>query len=151
MGAIATRARSLLRENVRATFLLAVVAGLAGGLVLATWSTARRGSSSFDRMLAATRQADLMVGFCAKGVTQAELNSESGCPLVDPVAEEEAISRLPGVQAVGRGAVLFGVFELNGSPSDGLVATLLDDNGFPTFAGRPMVIAGRLAEPERRG
>ena len=50
----------------------------------------------------------------AKGVTQAELNSESGCPLVDPVAEEEAISRLPGVQAVGRGAVLFGVFELNG-------------------------------------
>ena len=29
----------------------------------------------------------------------------------------------------------------------GLVATLLDDKGFATFAGRPIVIAGRLANP----
>ena len=149
MGAIATRARSLLRENVRATFVLAVVAGLAGGLVLATWSTARRGSSSFDRMLEATGQPTFMVTFCAKGVTQAEL--KRGCDLVDPVAEENAIAKLPGVQAVGRSALLFGVFDLNGDSGPGLVTSVLDEKGFATFAGQPIVVSGRLANPDARG
>ena len=150
MGAIATRARSLLRENVRATFLLAVVAGLAGGLVLATWSTARRGSSSFDRMLAATGQPDFIVSFCAKDSRRTESDSDAGCPTIDPVTEATAMREMPDVEAVSRAALVVGRFDLNGQSADAPVAMLLDQKGFATYSGRPTVIAGGSRIPRRR-
>ena len=149
MAAIAARARALIRANLRSTVALALLVGLAGGFVLASWSAARRGSASFDGFLHASGQPDLIVGFCAPNATAAEINSSQGCKPYDPRPELKIVRRLPGVEAAARGSLIFGTYHLRGENLSGPMAVLIDRGGFPTVGGRPVVLDGRLADPRR--
>lgn len=147
MDAIVTRARTLLRQHVRATVALALIAGLGAGAALAFWSAARRSSSSFDRFLEADGQPDFLVSFCAPDATREEIESETGCPHYGARSEAATIRKMRGVRAVSRGSSVFGTYELRGSRTPGFIGTLIDDHDLATFAGRPKVTAGRLADP----
>jgi FtsX-like permease family len=148
MGAVAARARALLRTNVRATLVLAVLAGFAGGFVLAAWSAARRGTTSFDRFLTATAPPDLMIGLCAPDATAHQLQTNT-CPPYDPVTETARIRKFPSVEAAGRGALVFGFYELGGQIQHGPISVVVGDGDFPTLDGTPVVVEGRRADPTR--
>ena len=64
MTAVAIRLSAELRARWRAWLLLAVVAGLLGGLVLAVFAGARRGESALERLLVVSRPQDVTI---AKG------------------------------------------------------------------------------------
>jgi hypothetical protein len=61
MAAVWTRARAELRHRWRATVLLAVLVGLAGGVVLAAVAGSRRTNSAMDRFLAYSRPLNVHV------------------------------------------------------------------------------------------
>jgi hypothetical protein len=148
MEAVVARACSLLRASARASVVLTVVAGLAGGLVLAAWSTARRSDTSFDRFLAATDEPNVIVNFCAPDATPAEIESEQGCPPYDPIEEADAIRGVSGVRAVTRSSLVFGAFQVGDDAVPGAVYVTLDAQDIAMSRGSPLVTRGRLADPD---
>jgi hypothetical protein len=61
MAAVWVRVRAELRQRWRATVLLMVVVGLAGGAVVAAVAGARRTDSAMDRFLAYSRPVNVSV------------------------------------------------------------------------------------------
>ena len=80
MTAVWIRFRAELRSRWRSWLGLAVVAGLAGGLVIGMTAGARRTESALDRYFAATRLGDAYVyrGFI-QGATELDFDRIAGC------------------------------------------------------------------------
>src|SRR5919106_675505 len=136
MGVLWLRAKAQLRGRARASLLLALLVGLAGALVLAAAAGARRSEAALPRFLAANQTMDAGVQVQSDDLGEAR----------------RRLAALPEVQQVFR---LTGALILAGvDPTDPgrwhsqLGAVALDPGGGPVF-GRPIVVAGRLADERR--
>jgi hypothetical protein len=141
-------AAATLRAAWRTTLVLAVLAGVAGGLVLAGWSAARRGATSIDRFELAAAAADLTVATCGP---DGHFDLEAGgcsAPYL-PFAERDRIAAIPGVEAAGVGAIIplwHSGPKLPDEVGGGVWA--MADDVFPTAQGQPVVVAGRMFDPD---
>jgi FtsX-like permease family len=132
MAAVWARARAELRRRWRATVLLMVVVGLAGGAVMAAVAGARRTDSAMDRFLAWSRPMQVLLG----GV------------------DYEAVRRLPQVADADESAyVAMTPSTPAGAPDPGALGSI---NPFPAVHGRllvtserPILVRGRLPDPAR--
>lgn len=128
MGAASMCARSGLRRRVGATIALTLLAGVAGGIVLAAFAGTRRTDSAFPRFLDATNPPDAL--------------------LQVPQEKVDEIAALPSVAEVapfgGMGVKQGGTDALIGYDSISFTGT---DDRFGTVIGRPLVLDGRLADP----
>ena len=133
MVAVWARVRAELRRRWRATVLLALVVGLTGGVVLVAVAGARRTDSAMDRFLAYYRPLNVSVE-----------------------AEEldlRAVERLPQVEATGRGAYMaLAPPTASGAPDPALGSVnplVAVDGGMGRTSERPLLVAGRLPDPDR--
>jgi hypothetical protein len=140
MGVLWLRAKTQLRGRARASLLLALLVGLAGALVLAAAAGARRSEAALPRFLAANRTMDTGVYV------------QSDDPFDDLAEARRRLAALPEVRQVFR---VTGALILAGAdPTDPgrwhrqLGAVALDPGGSLAF-GRPIVVAGRLADERR--
>jgi hypothetical protein len=119
-----------LRRRGRALVVLALLVALATGTVLAAVAGARRTGSAVDRLLAVTLPATV------------EVSPQQ------PFFDWDAVRRLPGVAAVTTfpSYTGFGVEEVPGDPVGRYLPA--DDQVMRTVE-RPVVLAGRLADPTR--
>jgi hypothetical protein len=134
MAAVWVRARAELRYRWRATLLMAVLVGLAGGVVLAAVAGARRTATVTDRFLAYHQATN--VGF--------------GVQPHDP----DAVRRLPQVADVAEGGYLAMVAATpGGEPDPGAFGEINPFVGltepWPGSSNRLMVVAGRLPFGDR--
>ena len=132
MAAVWMRARAELRRRWRATLLLAMLVGLAGGVVLAALAGARRTDSAVDRFLAYNRPLDVGV---------------SG---LDP----PAVEHLPQVANADQGALVPLVPDTppgSANPdATGVVAAWATIRGqLGVTFDRPILVRGRLPDPGR--
>jgi hypothetical protein len=140
MGVLWLRAKAQLRGRARASLLLALLVGLAGALVLAAAAGARRSEAALPRFLAANQTMD------------AGVQVQSDEPFDDLAEARRRLAALPEVRQVVR---LTGALILAGAdPTDPgrwhrqLGAVALDPGGSMAF-GRPILVAGRLADERR--
>jgi hypothetical protein len=140
MGVLWLRARAQLRGQAAASLLLVVLVGVAGALVLAAAAGARRSEAALPRFLAANRTMDAAVFV------------QPNEPFDDLDEAHRQLAALPEVRQVFR---LTGALILAGvDPTDTgrwhrqLGAVALDPGGSLAF-GRPIVVAGRLADERR--
>lgn len=132
MAAVWIRARSELRQRWRATLLLMVVTGLAGGAVIAAVAGARRTDSAMDRFLAYSRPVNVSV----VGVNF------------------DAVRRLPQVADADQGAYMaLTPSTPSGAADPGALGSI---NPWATVHGRslvtsnrPLLVRGRLPDPAR--
>ena len=87
MAAVWYRFRAELRARWRALLALALLAGIAGGAVLAAVAGARRTDTAYSRLVAETKEQDVLVN--------PDLGTESALPWRD-------VLRLPQVAEAGR-------------------------------------------------
>jgi hypothetical protein len=130
MAAVWARSRSELRRRWRATVLLAVLVGLAGGVVLAAVAAARRTDSAIDRFLAYNRPLDVSVGG------------------LDPLVVE----RLPEVADADEGSLvpLAPATPSGSADPDGIIAAWATIHGrLGVTTDRPILVRGRLPYPDR--
>ncbi|MBB5788156.1 ABC transporter permease [Jiangella mangrovi] len=115
-----------LRRRWRSLLVLALLVAFAVATVLTAVAGARRGAAAVHRLDTATLAATAQV---LPG---------------DPDFDWAAVRALPGVAAVGE--VAFGSYELDGAPVDGPVPA---DREVLRTVERPVVLEGRLADPDR--
>jgi hypothetical protein len=132
MAAVWARARAELRRRWRATVLLAVLVGLAGGVVLAAVAGARRTGSAVDRFLAYNRPMDVSVA----GLDMA------------------AVGRLPQVVDADEGTLVPLVPDTASGPGDprttGVIAAFVTLHGrLGVTSERPILVRGRQPDPGR--
>ncbi len=118
-----------LRRRWPSLIALALLVALATGTVMTAAAGARRGDSALDRMLAVTLPPTLV-------------------PVpTEPNFDWEAARRLPGVAALGT-FLASGSLSIEGHPGVDAGSVPLDTEIFQTVE-RPVVLAGRLADPTR--
>jgi FtsX-like permease family len=132
MAAVWVTARAELRRRWRATVLLAVLVGLAGGVVLAAVAGARRTGSAVDRFLAYNRPMDVSVA----GIDMA------------------AVARLPQVADADEGALVPLLPDTPSGPGDprstGVIAAFATMHGrMGVTSDRPLLVRGRRPDPGR--
>jgi ABC-type antimicrobial peptide transport system permease subunit len=144
MSAVWLRATAQLRGRVRVTVLLALLVGVAGGLVLAAVAGARRSDAALPRFLAFNQTTDAMVWVLPRSGSYFDDRSQ--------LAEEaREVASLPGVRNTTRGSVLIVSGSdpaSSGGPRRQAAVVALDPGG-GDLVGRPMVIAGRLPREDR--
>ena len=132
MAAVWVRARAELRRRWRATVLLMVVVGLAGGAVMAAVAGARRTDSAMDRFLAWNRPMNVVV-------TGVDYDLVRRLPQVADADEAGYLAMTPSTPT--------------GAPDAGALGSI---NPLPTVHGRglvtserPILVRGRLPDPAR--
>ena len=135
MSAAWMRARSELRSRIWASVALALLIGLAGGIVLTALAGASRTDSAYRRYLQATRAADFLIstGVSGRNVFYREL------------------ARLPQVEAAGviAGEPLGG-FDPSTHRPDPFIQTTASEEGKAGYTvDRPRLLAGRMPDPSR--
>ncbi len=150
MDAVRLRAGWLLRHNVVATVAFALVAGLVGGLAISAWTSARRSADALASFLEAADLPTLSLIFCRPGVvnpTPEDLREL--CFTYDAADELAEVRGLPtvrqAVRVAGRLAVMTGPVEVGDEP---VFVNMMRDPGLETVSGRPVVLAGRLADDD---
>ena len=113
MQVLALRVAWLLRRHWRATLAFALAAGLAGGLSMAAWASARRTEHVFSEFLAAADGPELTVTFCPPDVSDVDDADLVECLRYDPEAEVEVLRSLPEVVGADRAAVRTGLVRAN--------------------------------------
>jgi hypothetical protein len=139
VSAVWLRAAAQLRGRARATVLLAVLVGLAGGVVLAAVVGARRTEAALPRFLAHDRTADATVELFLSPSQQGP----------DPLGKElRALTGLPEVAWAGRMRVAIVSSPDPASPTGRRrdLGLLPMDAGGSQIFGRPIVVAGRLPD-----
>ncbi len=135
MSAVWVRARAELRRRWRATVVLVVLVGLAGGATLAGVAGARRTDSAMDRFLAFSRPFEVFV-----------LNIEGAADL-------DVVARLPQVADAGTAAYLvLAPSTPSGEPDAAAVGSInpfvrISENGLGATSDVPFLIDGRLPDP----
>ena len=140
-------AGAILRGAWRTTLVLAVLAGVAGGLVLAGWSAVRRGATSIERFEQSVGEADLTVATCGP---DGHFDLDAGACAVPylPFAERDRIAAIAGVEAAGVGAIFPLWYSGPKLPEDaGGGVWAMADGMFPTAMGTPVVVDGRMFDP----
>ena len=132
MAAVWVRARAELRRRWRATVLLVVLVGLAGGVVLAAVAGARRTGSAVDRFLAYSRPLDV-------GVTGLDM---------------AAVARLPQVADADEGSLVPLLPDTPSGPGEpgttGVIAAYVTIHGrMGVTSDRPLLVRGRRPDPGR--
>ena len=128
--------RAELRTRWRTWLALALVVGVAGGVVLTAAAGAQRTGTAFTRLLQASRAADVAVVVNASGR-----------------GYDQALARLPGV--AGEAGVLLGevgnlaLVRPGGTRVPSIGADVYLDRGFGTSVDRFKVLAGRMYHPGR--
>jgi hypothetical protein len=133
VGAVWYRARAELRRRWRSTLVLAVLAGVAGGIVLASVAGARRTSTAMDRFVEFNKPAHLF------------LFDEAGA------LDEDAVDALPQVVATARAAyVLMAPAGPDGEPRADLAGTINPFLVIPVSgeSNVPLVVEGELPDPD---
>jgi hypothetical protein len=113
---------------------LALLAGLAAGVVLAAVAGARRTDSAYPRFLAASKAADALVSPAGSG-SVGYYNALSRLP------EVSAIAPVAGLQALPAGP--------DGRPASGATVFAPADGRFARVLEIPALLAGRLPLPDR--
>lgn len=131
MAIVASWLRLELRRRWRALLVLALLLAISTGTVLTAVAGARRGDSSVDRLLAETLPAHAVA-------------LPSGVDL-----DWDAVRSLPQVEALSTLGV--GRYTINGvaAASDNSSYLIPTDADLMTTVERPVVLAGRLADPTR--
>jgi hypothetical protein len=139
VSAVWLRATAQLRGRVRVTVLLALLVGLASGLVLAALAGARRSDAALPGFLRFNQATDAMVWVVPR-------SGSIFNPPAHLARERRVISELPGVRSASRGSVLIVSGTDPASPAGPRrqAALVALDPGGGGRVGRPMVIAGRL-------
>jgi ABC-type antimicrobial peptide transport system permease subunit len=142
--AVWLRTTAQLRGRVQLTVLLALLVGLAGGLVLAALAGARRSDAALPHFLAFNQTTDAMVWVVPRSGSFFDDRSHLG-------QERRVVAGLPGVRSTTRGSVIIVSGTDPASPAGPRrqTAVVALDPGGGDLAGRPMVIAGRLAREDR--
>ena len=139
MTAVAIRLSAELRARWRAWLLLAVVAGLLGGLVLAVFAGARRGESALERLLVVSRPQDVTI---AKGFV-----------FQNDDVDFDRIERLPQVARVSRDRPLAALIrtrsgeQMYGGHEASVIPLASPDGSQLRTLNRPPLVAGRLPRP----
>jgi ABC-type lipoprotein release transport system permease subunit len=142
MSAIWLRARALLRHGWRATLAFAIVLGVLAGGVIAAAAAARRTASAFDRFLASSRGAHVVIP-----------NYETTASF-----SEETVAAQDGIAAVARFRFAAMYVPLKERPSwypDDAPATdyanliSYEDDPFTAAVERPTLLRGRRPQPGR--
>ena len=123
MGGILFAARADLRHRWRSILVMALVIGIAGGVVLASFAGARRTRSAFDRLRTETRAGDLSINLASAGTRFAA-----------------RIGNLPEVESWAQLKVMAATLESAYAP----IAVPVDGR-FGRDVDRPRLIAGRPA------
>ncbi|TDD96644.1 ABC transporter permease [Jiangella asiatica] len=118
-----------LRRRWRSLLVLTLLVAVAVGTVMTAVAGARRGASAMDRLEDATRPATLLVA------------------PVTPGFDWEPVRALPEVEALGQ--VVNTGFEIDGRPAAGTFMLPPADTETMRSLERPVVLAGRLADPAR--
>jgi hypothetical protein len=134
MTAVWARARAELRLRWRATVVLALLVGLAGGVVLAAVAGARRTDTVLQRFLAYHQPTNVAV--TVQGL------------------DTDAVRRLPMVTEVGEGGYLaMTVAGPSGGPNADAFGEInpfvVVGEPFPGSSNRPVLVAGRLPSGDR--
>ncbi|MEQ1786492.1 MAG: hypothetical protein ABL966_05520, partial [Acidimicrobiales bacterium] len=142
MGAAALIARARLRRNLVATVVLMLLTGLGAGVVMASVAAVRHADRGW-----ATLQARNPDGDAVAAVLDARFEFPS---LVDEdfADEAEIVRGLPGVTRVARTAAPILQVAARGEEPSAVVGLLQLDPPAPGTSGTPIVVAGRLADPE---
>ncbi|TDD96643.1 ABC transporter permease [Jiangella asiatica] len=117
-----------LRRRWRSLLVLTLLVAVAVGTVMTATAGARRGDSAVDRLLARTLPADVAI------------------PLNRPGFDWSAVRELPEVSALSTFGG--GAYVVDGVPEVSLAGVVGDDEAMRTVE-RPVVLTGRLADPER--
>jgi hypothetical protein len=146
------RFRASFRQRLTGLVTMVALIGLIGGLALASIAGARRTESSFPTYLASTNPSTMTL---FSTYLDPALGATSG---FDPKTIAK-ISRLPLVTRAADGVIFDG--NINISAVKGVHAHVLAGESPPTFIGstdgefsqvdRVSLVAGRLANPDRRG
>jgi hypothetical protein len=128
-GVVLAWARLELRRRRRALLVLALLVALSTGTVLAAVAGASRADTALDRLRVQTLPATLAV-----------LPNQPGF-------DWDAVRALPGVAAVGR--IVISSFRLDGIPDSAAVDNGPGDRALMSTVERPVVLAGRLTDPDR--
>jgi ABC-type lipoprotein release transport system permease subunit len=129
VNALAVWVRLDLRRRARSLAVLALLVALTTATVLTAVAGARRGSSAVDRLLAVTKPATIAV-----------LPNEPGF-------DWDAVAAIPGVEAIARFPLT--AYEAEGLPAgEGADFPYADPSIMDTIE-RPVVLDGRLADPQR--
>jgi hypothetical protein len=136
------------RRALRATVLLALVAGLAAGVALAMVAAGRRTSTSYERFAGYADIPELLLNFCPPGVTPASEDELAQCFSYDPSAERSVLDRLPEVESTARGEFRGATIAPADEPAHRTLASTLAmfDQGIAGVAGRYRVLEGSDAE-----
>lgn len=129
MNALAVWVRLDLRRRVRSLAVLALLVALTTATVLTAVAGARRGSTAVDRLVAETKPATIAV-----------LPNEPGF-------DWDAVAAIPGVEAIARFPLAS--FEVEGLPAVEAADFAYADASIMDTIERPVVLDGRLADPER--
>jgi hypothetical protein len=135
VGAVWLRARAHLRGQVRASVLLALLVGLAGGVALAGLAGARRSDTALPRFLAASSTIDAQVFFAGPDGRAAPLGP----------TELRALAALPQVRTAQRAMPLITAGSDPASlanPNSQLTWIGLDGPAYEAL-GHPILVAGR--------
>jgi hypothetical protein len=141
MIAVAMRFRAELRARRRAWAVLALLAGLAGGLVITAFAGAARTASALDRLLAVTRPQDVTI---AKGFV-----------FQNDDVDFDRIERLPQVARVSRDLPLAALIrtesgrQMYGGHERSVIPLTSPDGSQLSTLNRPRLLAGRLPDPRR--
>jgi hypothetical protein len=141
MGAIRIRFRAELRSRWRVWLVLALAAGLAGGLLVAMVAASQRTATAFSRFLVAVNAADVYV---ARGIVAGDESLDFGrIARLPQVADSQRRLLLAYIARSRSGRPLFplgpGSLEVQ-VPSDGRRVATID---------RPKLLHGRLPDPSR--
>ncbi len=155
MGAIGMLARAAWRRHWRASLFLALVAGLAAGVVGASFQAAARASTSLERFTIGSRVYDEVAQGCPPEVSKADIDAGKVDPATvcaNPTTTERFRRVVDHVKGVERTAVasLFVVALLDPSVSNHwgrltLLFAVRSKDALP--AGRPVIVDGRLYDP----
>lgn len=129
MGAVFMRSRAELRAGLRAWIGVALLGGLAGGLVIASAAGARRTDTAYERMLAVSAPADVFV----------YNYPDPGLAVLDPATVEA----LPQVAAAARGNLFYALV------GSGVAAFAPADSRFGSLIDRARIVQGRRADAGR--
>jgi FtsX-like permease family len=151
-AATTLRARTLTRRHWRATIVLGVFAGIAGGVALGTWGIARRTSNVYDRFVGYENAATMTVMGCTEGVTADEINVngyQAMCRGYDNADVLELLGSSPLVESAGAFTLGIGWVAPADHPDDGvrqLMPVAIDESVIPAL-GRSIIVGGRAADP----
>jgi ABC-type lipoprotein release transport system permease subunit len=150
MVVVRWRVAWLSRKYLRATLLLGLAAGLASGLALVAWQSSRQAAVALGHFEVLADPPELTMTFCPPDMTTLAADEILRCFAHKPTDELARLRSLPQVRSADRFAYQFADGGPAGRPDEMRRITFVaaGDPGVVTPGGRPVVLQGRLADPE---